>query len=150
MNQYYKLMLKSFIIAVLIGLTITIPFAQGIMQDECSEARADADRETSGILWFMAGCCIGGLGVLGAYVIKPSPPAVKLMGKTPEYVASYTDCYKDEAQGIQTKWAWIGCGAVAVVYLAYYIIAIAIVNIGISVLNSTFSRNRIESDMTKF
>jgi hypothetical protein len=98
---------------------------QSETDEACAAAQADAEEETSGALWFLAGCALTWVGVVGAYVIKPNPTATKLLGKSPEYVAAYTDCYKDKAVSIQTKWAWIGCGVSAVAYLIYVIAVVA-------------------------
>lgn len=69
-------------------------------------------------LWFAVGCLFTSLGTVGAYVIEPSPPASRLIGKSPEYVAFYTEAYKAKAKGIQGRTALTGCltsGAVSVV-----------------------------------
>lgn len=88
-------------------------------QDACVEGRVLASERTSSTIWFLAGCTLSGLGVLGAYVIQPDPPMTALVGKDAAYVAQLTDCYKDQAGGIQTKWAWIGCATIAVPYIIY-------------------------------
>jgi hypothetical protein len=122
-----KLVLRGGL-CLLLGLSLVFqPVAADVLQstDACTEARRDAETETSGILWFAAGCVLGLLGVLGAYLIKPNPPSSKMLGKSPEYVAQYTDCYKDSAGSIQTKWAWIGCGTGAVLYLIYVLVIAA-------------------------
>ena len=103
------------------------PVVADVLQtgDSCAEGRRDGEAETSGILWFAAGCGVGLLGVLGAYLIKPNPPASKLVGKSPEFVASYSDCYRDASVSVQTKWAWIGCGTGAVLYLVYVLLIVS-------------------------
>lgn len=95
--------------------------------ETCEDARQAAQSKTSGALWFGAGCLLNGLGVLGAYVVKPDPPMTTLVGKDAVYVAKYTDCYQDEAKSVQTKWAWIGCGASVAFYLVYYVVIVAAV-----------------------
>ncbi|MEN9281365.1 MAG: hypothetical protein RL594_300 [Bacteroidota bacterium] len=92
-----------------------------VAQDPCFEGKALASEKTNGCIWFSAGCLLSGLGVVGAYVIKPDPPMTAVVGKDAAYVAQLTDCYKDEAVGIQTKWAWIGCGAALVPYIIYVV-----------------------------
>lgn len=91
-----------------------------VAQDPCFEGKALAAEKTNGCIWFAAGCLLNGLGVVGAYVVKPDPPMTAVVGKDAAYVAQLTDCYKDEAGGIQTKWAWIGCGAALVPYIIYF------------------------------
>jgi len=89
------------------------------------DAERDAESDANKTIWFIAGCCGGIVGLIIAYAIEPSPPAVKLLGKSPEYVATYTDCYKAKRKSIQTKTAMTGCGITTVVYLALYVVALA-------------------------
>lgn len=74
-----------------------------------------ARANVNGTLWFVAGCFGTWLGVIAAYVYQPTPPATQLLGKTPEYVAAYTDAYKAAAKQAQTSKAWMGCIANVVV-----------------------------------
>ncbi len=90
------------------------------MQQACVQAQADAERDVNGVLWMAAGFFFGLLGIGAAYVIEPDPPATKLMGKNPEYVAAYTDCYKRAGRDIQVKKALTGCVASAVLSAAVY------------------------------
>lgn len=98
-------------------------------QQACEAAETRARNDTNGTLWFAAGCLLGVLGLLGAYVIEPSPPATALVGQDEEYVAVYTDCYQETAGGIQQKQALYGClagtAATAVVYGLLFAGAIA-------------------------
>lgn len=119
----------TWIVLVLCFLLVTQPVIAEVLtvqaQDACRTAEMDADQETSGTLWFVAGCGLGILGVIGAYVIKPSPPASKLVGKSPEYVASYSDCYQAKAKSIQTTNAWYGFGAYVVFVVIYVAVVVA-------------------------
>ena len=115
-------------LCLLLSLSLMFqPIVADVLQtgDSCAEGRRDGDTETSGILWFVAGCGLGILGVVGAYLIKPTPPAAKLVGKSPDYVAAYSDCYRDAAVSVQTKWAWIGCGSSVVLWLVYFLVIVA-------------------------
>ena len=84
-------------------------------------AERDAKSDVSAWLWLGAGCLFNLLGVGAAYVIVPSPPASRLLGKSNEYIAAYTDMYKDSARGVQVKNALIGCGANAACGVLYYV-----------------------------
>jgi len=90
------------------------------MQEICAQAKADAKRDVNSTLWMGAGCLITWVGVLFAYVIEPSPPASRLLGKSAEYTAVYTDCYKEEAKQIQTSNAIKGAVITLVVYVIGY------------------------------
>jgi hypothetical protein len=112
---------------LLILLIFYIPlfvFAQDIQQAKL-DAERDAAANTSGGLWFVAGCLGGVIGLILSYYLLPNPPQASLLGKSPEYVAAYTDAYKLKAKSIQTKKAWTGCGAAAVAYALCWVILIA-------------------------
>lgn len=105
--------------------------------DACTKAQMDAQMHTNGALWAVgsgaAACCLSpllGIGVVAAaYVIEPAPPAMALMGKSPEYVATYTECYRNKAKSVRTSNAWTGCitGTVlsVIFWAAYYVLVIA-------------------------
>lgn len=93
-----------------------------------TEAINDARADTNGTLWFFAGCLLGVIGIIIAYVAEPTPPPARLMGKSPEYLAIYTTTYKSEARSIQGRSAiWGTATAVAVVVVIYIIVIVAIV-----------------------
>lgn len=75
----------------------------------CRQGQMDAKREVNATIWWWGGCLIGLYAIAGAYLIQPSPPAGRLIGKSPEYVAAYMNCYSKRAQKIQTENAWRGC-----------------------------------------
>ncbi|MFL5308580.1 MAG: hypothetical protein ACJ8F1_25430 [Polyangia bacterium] len=92
------------------------------------EAMNDAHADTNGTLWFFAGCLLGVIGIIIAYVAEPTPPPARLMGKSPEYLAIYTTTYKSEARSIQGRAAiWGTATAVAVFVVIYIVIIVAIV-----------------------
>lgn len=75
------------------------------------DGRRDADAAVNKPLWFAAGCLGGGIVVsIIASVYEPDPPATKLLGKSPEYIAAYTDTYRAEAKSLQIRWLWYGSG----------------------------------------
>ena len=63
------------------------------------------------------GCGIGGVllfGILAApicvylYPHSPSPPLERLLGKTPEYVAAYTQAYRSKVISLRKRWVTAG------------------------------------------
>jgi uncharacterized membrane protein (DUF485 family) len=84
-----------------------------------------ARANTSGMTWMAIGCVGGLLGVIIAYVYEPSPSAIQLLGKSPEYVAVYTDSYKETAKKVQTGKAWTGCIASTLLYVVYAVLVVA-------------------------
>jgi hypothetical protein len=95
-------------------------------QSDIDQGRLDGERdaktEVGSTLWFMAGCCISATGVLFAYLYTPNPPASRLLGKSPEYVAAYTDAYRAAAKGVQTSNAWSGCVVFGLSYAALCVV----------------------------
>ena len=122
-------MRRKSIILIAMVLILAVPFvsfAQKGTDDACRQAKIDAQRDINGTLWFGAGCLFGIFGYGAAYVIKPSPPATRLLGKSPEYVANYTDCYKEAGRKVQTKNALTGClvsiAAEFVTYVLFFLV----------------------------
>ena len=127
--------------AVIVALSPLGVLAQlPVATDACAQAQMDAQADVNETLWFFAGClppasggCLLGLwgvgigavtslGVIGfSSFIEPSPPATRLLGQPPDYVAIYTDCYKDKAKSIQTSAAIKGCITYAALWGAYYL-----------------------------
>ncbi|MDE0087439.1 MAG: hypothetical protein OXU23_17085 [Candidatus Poribacteria bacterium] len=99
------------LMAVLVFGMPFVTFAQ--QNSEQAQAMADAERDVTidvnSELWFFGGC-LGGIFVLVfSHIHEPSPPASRLLGKSPEYVAFYSDSYKAKAKNIQTSRAMAGC-----------------------------------------
>jgi hypothetical protein len=88
-----------------------------------NDAMLDAHIETNSLVWFGTGCILGPIGWIIATSSGSHPPASRLIGKSPEYVALYIRIYKKEAHYIKTKQGTIGCvvGSVATaVIVAFY------------------------------
>lgn len=88
----------------------------------CRDGQIAAKYNQDGFLWYSAGCLMGLIGILLAYVVEPVPPAVALMGKTPEYAFAYTDCYRTTAKRTRAQYAFAGLLTTGVLYLVFYII----------------------------
>jgi hypothetical protein len=115
-----------FAVPVLIAVLLLTPILPELAlaqeaTDACANATAAVSRNISGGIWIAAGFfgCIFGLVL--AYAIEPNPPATALVGKSPEYVASYIDCYRSATKSKQTNSAWIGCGGCALACAIYFI-----------------------------
>ena len=85
--------------------------------DPCIQAAIDAQNDVNGGLWYGAGCLFGILGLGASYLIEPNPNVFKLAGKSSDYAAIYTGCYRIEAKKIQQQKARNGCLTYAAVYL---------------------------------
>jgi hypothetical protein len=101
------------VIAVFMALVlVSVPLmAQTTPSDGGYAAgKLDGDRDGRGSAWWLVGgCFLSCIGILIAYLIKPSPPAANLIGKSSDYVMGYTQAYKSKAAGGNDLWAGIGC-----------------------------------------
>ncbi len=85
--------------------------------DACMQAQSAAKQDANGILWFTLGLLIGGVatplaGIIATivgYNLTATPPASALLGKSPEYVAAYTDCYSREVKKLRGNNTLYGC-----------------------------------------
>jgi hypothetical protein len=103
--------MKKFLLIVVFFMIFVpvISVAQSLDQKACLQGKTDAKTDINKPLWQVGGCLFGIFALGAAYLIEPSPPASKLLGKSPEYVASYSACYTDEGASIQRTAALQGC-----------------------------------------
>ena len=81
------------------------------------QAEQDAAADTSKLLWFggnflasfLGTCVLGSVGMVIAYVLEPTPPASRLLGKSPGYVVLYSQSYRAKARNVQLQSAAWGC-----------------------------------------
>lgn len=136
----------------------TLAQQNSLEAEAMAAAAADANRDVNKRLWFGGGfllfwagaCCLlyelsythnirpafllgcssllPSAGLAGSYFYRPDPPAMQLVGKSPEYIAAYTSTYKSERGNIQAKWASAGClgGGVVVVGGLIYALSVAL------------------------
>ena len=71
-------------------------------------AEQDAESDAKKVRWFFIGFFGNILGVLIASIYEPTPPASRLLEKSPEYVAMYTDSYKAKSRSVQLRLSVIG------------------------------------------
>lgn len=114
---------------IVVALLTTSLFAQqqGILTDYV-QGKVDGERDGKSdvsILWMGAGCCLYGLGIVMAFVISPSVPAEKLMGKTSDYSIGYADGYKSGAKQKQAIYAATGCVLGSITLYLIYALAFA-------------------------
>ena len=111
-------------------ITFSTPFlaiaqSHSVRAQAAADAVADANRDVNKPLWFGTGCLLFGLifvplpsgysyfltpaALTGTYFYRPSPPPSRFVGKSPDYVAAYTQTYTSKRGGIQARWATAGC-----------------------------------------
>ena len=71
-------------------------------------AEQDAESDAKKVRWFFIGFFGNILGVLIASIYEPLPPTSRLLGKSPEHAALYTDSYKAKSRSIQVRQSVIG------------------------------------------
>jgi len=109
---------KLMVVALAFAVIAAPVLAQSSEADAARmSAETDAKSDVSALLWMGAGFLFNILGVGAAYIIVPSPPASRLLGKSSEYVAIYTDSYQSAARNVQVKNALVGCAISAGCYL---------------------------------
>ena len=101
----------SFLMAVLI---FSMPFVTLAQQDTVraeatAAAEADAEADTDGNYWFIIGCFGSIFGMIYANNEVPTVPTSRFLGKSPEYVAIYSDTYTLKAKKLQTQAVTRGC-----------------------------------------
>ena len=84
-----------------------------------------ARASVNGTAWLAIGCFAGLVGIIIAAVVESSPPSTMLLGKSPEYVAGFTDAYKATAKSVRMNKAITGCIAGAVVNALLYVLLVA-------------------------
>lgn len=123
-----KTRFKSWQKSVALFLALVM-LASPVLAQDVEKARAaaemDAERNVSGGTWFLIGCVGGVTGLIVAYVIDSPPSSSALIGKSPEYVAAYTDVYRERAKSIRTKNTWTGCLTTGVVYIVYIMLLVS-------------------------
>ncbi|MBC8484844.1 MAG: hypothetical protein H8D45_02235 [Bacteroidetes bacterium] len=117
LGKSLSLLLALFIVV----LPLLAQQADNPIYDAERQAMLDVDKT----LWLAIGCLIGFVGVAVGYLIEPKPPQSALLGKSPEYVAVYTDAYQKKAKSIQGTQALYGCIANTVAWVAVYVLLIA-------------------------
>ena len=88
---------------------ITLAQQVSVQAEAVAAAEADAETDTNKNFWFIIGCFGSLLGLIYANYDVPAAPASRLLGKSPEYVAFYSDAYVLKAKELQTGYAVRGC-----------------------------------------
>lgn len=115
------------IVLTVVMLTSPVLTPAAIAQESMNDyvqGKLDGERDAKGNpVWFLAGCLAGATGVIGAYVVKPDPPAYQLLGKSPEYIMGYTEGYQNKARDRNVMYALVGCGTFVIGYCYLLVLA---------------------------
>ncbi len=105
--------MKKVVLILLIFVTVFITADNDPLTINTDEIRriahSQAKEDTSSLLWYSAGFVLSYWGIFAAMIIDPTPPVAELIGKSPDYIAVYTDYYMRETKRLQTRAAVWGC-----------------------------------------
>lgn len=100
-------------------------YSNGVLNPVEAQAINDAERDASGhlnkLLWFTTGFSLPVIGVFLSQRNQRSIPGARLLGKSPEYVAFYTNAYRIKMKKLRFNWSLLGClSSTAVAGLAVF------------------------------
>ncbi|MGB9743073.1 MAG: hypothetical protein ACPL0F_07985 [bacterium] len=119
---------KKALCVMLALLLIAVPvMAQqtGTAVTDYLQGKLDGERDgrsSSPILWALAGCCLGLIGILIAYLTSPTVPTDRLIGKSPEYIQGYIEAYQKKGKLQNALWSGLGCLVGTALTCIYYIL----------------------------
>ncbi len=85
-----------------------------------ADAERDSQADTDTTFWFIIGCFGSVLGFLYANYNVPTVPADRLIGKSPDYVTTYSSVYVRESKAIRQKRVVTGCVTSAITGVVLY------------------------------
>lgn len=92
-------------------------YPQTVADQAIRDAERDVENDINRPMWFALGCLFPGVGLLTPYFYSHPIPQSRLLGKSPEYVAYYTDTYKRKSVSSRFGSACLGTGVGAGVYV---------------------------------
>jgi hypothetical protein len=99
-------------VAILMAfLLMAMPVMAQVGFSDCEQGKIEGKvdgKAKSSPAWILAGLGFGCIGVGAAYLIKPSMPADRLVGKSPEYAMCYESAFKSASGAKQAGYAAIG------------------------------------------
>jgi hypothetical protein len=91
----------------------------------CSDAQRDAKQDVSGGTYFLFGLLAPVITYIVVSSSRATPPASRLIGKSPEYVAVYSDCYSEAAEKTKKNATLAGCLVGLAAWTALIVIIVA-------------------------
>lgn len=116
--------MRYVVLALLVLLLFSPVVLNAQFTDACTQGTTDAQTEVNKTMWLAIGFFLGfpiGWPLL-PMVIESSPPATKLLGMPPDYVTTYTSCFKDAAKKVQQDNAMKGCILGVLIYVGCWLI----------------------------
>ena len=95
------------------GIRLSRVFKCGYRTRVEAQAINDAERDASAhlnkLLWFTTGFSLPVIGIFLSQRNQRSIPGARLLGKSPEYVAFYTNAYRIKMKKLRFNWSLLGC-----------------------------------------
>jgi len=95
---------------------------EAVSEDPAFDARHDASRQVSKLKWTACGCLGLYFGVGASLLFVGSPREDRLMGKSAEYILSYSRTYKSYARQYQFRSALLGCTATTCLAIPFIVL----------------------------
>ena len=121
---------STFHVAVLFTSLLTLGMPVVTLAQQNSElaeaviaAEQDAKVDVNQGVWGAVGFLCGFPTLYIAFVHQPPPPAARFIGKSPEYIHTYTQIYKTKVRNRQTGPATLGCLAGSLALYLYALVS---------------------------
>lgn len=111
----------------LLILAVPIVAQENWQQETIAKAKKQAGQDAPGFIFGIYGCMaplIVPLVVGSGWMYKPSPPPTAVVGKSPEYVALFTETYQRHMQKAAAKWAWYGSAVGCLFWVALSVLTV--------------------------
>lgn len=120
--------ISCLMVLLIIATPVVAQTSETSSVNEYLQGKIDGQRDgksSSEILWTLVGCLLGPVGVLVGYLVTPTVPGERLIGKSPEYVQGYTEGYQKKGREQNALWAGMGCLVSTIGTCLYYLIVLA-------------------------
>ena len=116
-----KDIITLFLLVLFVSSTSIAQYITPISDQQQAIRDAERDAKLADTqIWALAGCGFGIWGIAAAYAITPAVPALKLLGKSPEYTAFYTETYRQKVKAERTRQAGLGCLVAGAAYIYFF------------------------------
>lgn len=102
-------------ILMILSLPFEVSAQLSLTEQAAADAKIDAKLYVSPFAWGAYGFACACLAIPHAFLMDPSIPIDRLIGKPPEYVDAYTRVFRQHAKRRRLQAAAIGCGIGAVI-----------------------------------
>ena len=112
------------VIFVMFG-SFTVPALAGDRDQGWADGERDAQAQTGKPAWVVIGCFTGGVSYMYPDVFPYNVPQSRLVGKSPEYIAAYTDGFLQKRKEIIHSGSCIGGAIYWGCCVLYFVVLIA-------------------------